>query len=65
MLQHLDKMNWNFLKLREIESEIKQDLINIPFKEDIKLLPQAEVDAFNRDIDEHIESYNTFTMIIK
>jgi hypothetical protein len=65
MLQHLDKMDWKFLKLREIEQQTGKDLINIPFKEDIKSLPQSEVEAFNRDIDEHISSYSAFTYIIK
>lgn len=58
-------MDWQFLKLREIEKDIGIDLINIPFKDDVKSLPAIETEALTKAIDEHISSYSDFTLILK
>lgn len=58
-------MNWEFLNIREMEEQMGQSFITIPFENDFGLLNPEEKAAFNEAIQERVKTYAGFTSILK
>jgi hypothetical protein len=63
ILQHFGQMKWEFLNMTEVNAN--GSIINIPFQADFDLLTAADQVLFTNTINERIEIYTKFSLIIR